>query len=69
MKYSFSWKKKKDILNDIKVGRGINTELLDMNKKKKHPNEKMGKEYAYVIHRRERQMENSYKEEDMKALI
>ena len=47
----------------------INTELLDMNKKKKHPNEKMGKEYACVIHRRERQMENSYKEEDMKAPI
>lgn len=40
-----------------------------MNKKKKHPNEKMGKEYACVIHRRERQMENSYKEEDMKAPI
>lgn len=32
-----------------------------------HPNEKTGKEYAYVIHRREIQMKNSYEEEDMKA--
>lgn len=39
-------KKKKDTLNDTKLARGINNALLEMNKKRKHPNEKMGKEYT-----------------------
>lgn len=55
--------KKKDTLNNIKVGRGINTALLDMNKEKST----LMRKRARVIHRREIQMKNSSKEEDMKA--